>query len=358
MSGIFHSDALGPLAPLLADPAVTEVMLDGPGRISVERNGKLEDIGPGFANDAQALRAIEALLAPLGMHLSEEHPILDARLADGSRMHVVGRPIAVDGPSLVIRKFSQRILTFDDLVGWGSLSADMVTFLRACVKGWRNIAVSGGTGSGKTSVLNTLATEIPAEERIITISYGEELKLPQKRVVRLETRAPNSRGTGEITARDLVLSAIKMRPERLVVAESSRDDLFELVLAMNNGHNGSMTSIHATSPRDALGRMEMMAALYDPGIPLLHVREQIASAFNLILQHTRLPDGSRRMTHITEVLGMERETIMLQDLFLFEEQGQGEDGRIVGSFRATGYKPTFLQELRQRGIDLPDTLFG
>jgi pilus assembly protein CpaF len=353
----YAAENLGPLAPLLADDTVMEIMVDRPDRIYVERQGRLEDVDGHFDDAAHLLQVIRALLAPMGRTIDEAHPLLDARLPSGARMNVVLQPIAVDGPTLVIRKFRQRELSLDDLIGFGSLTPQIAVFLRACVLGRKNILISGGTGSGKTTIMNMLAGLIPDDERIITVEIATELILPQKRVVRLESRPPDAEGRGEVTMRELVLNALRMRPERLIVSELRGGEIWPLLQAMNSGHDGSMANIHANSPHDALTRIEYMATSADPSVPLLNVRQQLVSAFDLIVQQTRLSDGSRKLTTITEVLRLEREMIVLHDIFTFVETGRDEQGRILGRFSGTGYMPSFLTKLREVGLDVPSELF-
>jgi pilus assembly protein CpaF len=348
---------LGPLTALLADPEVLEIMVDGPDRIYVERGGKLEDVDARFDDPEHLLRAIQAIVMPLGLRADESHPLIDARLFDGSRMSAVLAPICLNGPALNIRKFVKSQPTFADLVRFGSLSETMVAFLSGCVVGRMNILVSGGTGSGKTTIVNLIAEQIPADERIITIEDASEIHLRQKRVVSLESRPANLEGKGAITLADLVRQALKMRPERLIVGELRGAEVWPLLQAINNGHDGSMAATHANSPRDALGRLEIMATSADPAVPLLNVREQIAAALDLVVQTARLADGSRRITHIAEVQRMEREVIALQDIFTFVEGPRDEKQRITGRFVATGAIPSFLNKLRQRGVDLSLDLF-
>jgi pilus assembly protein CpaF len=348
---------LGPLEPILQDPAVTEILVDGPDRIYFERQGKLEDADGRFDDAEHLLRVIRAIVEPLGQPVDESHPLVDVRLFDGSMVTAAIRPICLDGPALVIRKFRRSEMTFDDLVGYESLSQAMVAFLRACVLGRANILVAGGGGAGKTTLMNLIAALIPDDERIITIERASELQLRQRRMVRLEARPPNIEGKGAISVADLVLQALKMRPERLIVGELNGPEVWPLMQALNTGHDGSMATLHATSPRDALARLEIMATSSDPAVPLLNVREQMASAINLIVQINRLNDGSRRVTHISEVQRMEREVIALQDIFTFIEGPRDEAQRITGRFAATGQLPSFLLQLQQCGVDIPVDLF-
>jgi pilus assembly protein CpaF len=351
------SDDLGPLEPILQDPEVSEILVDGPDRIYIERRGKLEDVDAQFQDAEHLLRVIRTIVEPLGQTVDESHPIVDVRLFDGSLVTAVIRPICLDGPALVIRKFRRSELTFDDLVGYESLSQAMVAFLHGCVVGRANILVTGSVGAGKTTLINLIAALIPEAERIITIERASELQLRQRRVVRLEARPPNIDGKGAISAADLVLQALKMRPERLIVGELSGAEVWPLMQALNTGHDGSMATMHATSPRDALARLEIMATSSDPAVPLLNVREQVASAIDLIVQINRLVDGSRKVTHITEVQRMEREVIASQDIFTFVEGPLDETRRVTGRFAATGQPPSFLMKLRQCGVELPVDLF-
>ena len=348
---------LGPLEPILQDPEVTEILVDAPDRIYFVRRGKLEDADGRFDDAEHLLRVIRAIVEPLGQPVDESHPLVDVRLFDGSMVTAVIHPISLDGPALVIRKFRKLELALDDLVEYNSLSQNMVAFLRACVLGMVNIVVAGGSGAGKTTLLNLIAEMIPRDQRVITIESASELQLPQRRVVRLESRPPNLAGKGAISVADLVLQALKMRPERLIVGELRGAEVWPLLQAINNGHDGSMATIHATSPRDALARLEIMATSADPAVPLLNVREQMASALDLVVQVDRLADGSRKVTHIAEVLRLEREAIAMQDIFTFVEGPRDEAQRVTGRFTATGHMPSFLLRLQQRGADLPVDIF-
>jgi pilus assembly protein CpaF len=351
------SGDLGPLEPILQDPEVTEILVDSPDRIYFVRRGKLEDADGRFDDDEHLLRVIRAIVEPLGQPVNESHPLVDVRLFDGSMVTAVIRPIALDGPALVIRKFRKSELTFDDLVRLGSLSEDIVTFLRMCVRGRLNILVAGGSGAGKTTLMNLIAAQVSEDERIITIEKASELQLRKRRVIRLEARPPNVEGKGAISVADLVSQALKMRPERLIVGELSGAEVWPMFQALNTGHDGSMATLHANSPRDALARLEIMATSSDPAVPLLNVREQIASALDLIVQINRLADGSRKVTHISEVLRMEREAIALQDIFTFVEGPRDTAQRVTGRFAATGHIPSFLMTLRQYGLELPVDMF-
>lgn len=347
---------LGPLQLLLEDPQVSEIFVDNPSHISVVRAGKLEDVDARFEDDQHLVQVIRAISAPLGLRFDESHPLLDARLFDGSRVSAVCFPIALNGSTLAISKARKNTFSIDDLLRLGAWNDAIVKLLRGCVAGRLNILVSGGTASGKTTVMNLVCGMIPADERIITVEQAGELWLSQRRVVRLEARPANLAGRGAITGRDLLMHALRMSPERLIVGELSGDEVWPFIQAINNGHNGSMATIHAGSPRDALARLEMMVTSSDPSIPLLNVREQIASALDLIVQIVRLADGMRRVTHVTEVQRLEREAIGLQHLFTFVEAPGAQPSQ--GRFAAAGQIPAFLTTLKQRGVDLPIDLFS
>ncbi len=347
----------GPLEPLLADPSVTEIMVNGPHQIFVERHGRLEEVTEVFDSEAHLMRIItDTLAAPLGRTINESFPIVDLRLADGSRVHIVIPPIAQRGASIVIRRFPARMLAVDDLLGFGTFSAPMVDFLRAAVQGRTNIVMSGGTGSGKTTILNVLCGMIAPEERIIIIENTSEMRVQQPHLVVLETRPPNIEGRGEITARQLMASAMKMRPERIVLSEALGGEVLEMLNAFNTGHDGSLMSIHATSPRDALNRMEVMVTMGMAQMPLLSIRQQIASAIHLVLHQDRMSDGTRRMTRISEVTGLEGGMVTLEDVFVFVQTGFAH-GRVLGEFRATGYVPRVVERIRGAGIPLADAVF-
>lgn len=348
---------LGPITPLLNDPTISEVMVNGPYQVYVERNGILEKTGIQFRDDAHVLHLIEKIVAPLGRRIDESSPMVDARLADGSRVNAIIPPLALNGPTLTIRKFSRDPFQVADLIRFGTLTVEMAKFLEACVKARLNIIVSGGTGSGKTTTLGVLSSFIPEEERIITIEDAAELQLRQEHWVRLETRPPNVEGRGAVTMRDLVRNALRMRPERIVVGEVRGGEALDMLQAMNTGHDGSLTTGHANSPRDMLSRLETMVLMAGMDLPVRAIREQIASALDLIVHQNRLRDGSRKVTHITEVLGMEGDTIVLQDLFVFEQTGMETRGRVAGHFQSTGIRPKFLSKLHAAGIMLPDEIF-
>jgi pilus assembly protein CpaF len=349
---------LGPLEPLLADDDVSEIMVNGPKQVYIEKKGKLIKTDVTFADDDHVMRIIDRIVAPLGRRVDESSPMVDARLKDGSRVNVVIRPLALNGPTITIRKFRKDKLTVQDLVRFGSMSQDMADFLAACVKARLNIVVAGGTGSGKTTLLNVLSSFIPEDERIITVENAAELQLRQEHVVTLESRPPNVEGKGEITIRDLVINCLRMRPERIIVGECRGGETLDMLQAMNTGHDGSMTTIHANSPRDAVSRIETMCLMAGMDLPARAIREQIASAIHVFVQQSRLKDGSRKVTQITEVAGMEGDVVVLQDIFVFEQTGIDEKGKIVGHLRPTGVRPRFLEKFEALNIFLPPTIFG
>jgi pilus assembly protein CpaF len=344
----------GPIEPLLRDPTVTEVMVNGPGRVFVERAGQLVASGVEFADEAHLRRVIDRIVSRVGRRVDEASPMVDARLPDGSRVNAVVPPIALDGSSLTIRKFARDPFTVQDLIAFGTLTRQTADLLNACVRGHLNIVVSGGTGSGKTTTLNVLSGFVPTDERIVTVEDAAELQLHQDHVVRLESRPANSEGRGAITTRDLVRNALRMRPDRIVVGEVRDGAALDMLQAMNTGHDGSLTTLHANTPRDALARLETMVLMAGMDLPVRAIREQVASAVHLIIQVSRLRDGSRRITHITEVLGMEAEVVTLQDLFAFDYRaGIDAHGRFLGTLQPTGLRPRFLEGLAARGITLP-----
>ena len=347
----------GPIEPLLNDDSVSEIMVNGPRQVYVERNGKLRLTDVTFQDDDHVMRVIDRIVSPLGRRIDESSPMVDARLPDGSRINAVIPPISLVGPTLTIRKFSKDPLTAEDLVRFGTMSQEMVTFISACVQARLNIAVSGGTGSGKTTTLNVLSSFIPDDERIITIENAAELQLRQEHVVTLETRPPNIEGRGEITIRDLVVNALRMRPDRIVVGECRSGEALDMLQAMNTGHDGSMTTVHSNSPRDTLSRLETMCLMAGVELPIRAIREQIASALDLIIHQERLKDGSRRIVAVTEVQGMEGDVIVMQDIFTFEQTGV-EDGRIIGRMKPTGIRPKFVERFEAMNIYLPPAIFG
>jgi pilus assembly protein CpaF len=349
---------LGPIEPLLADDEVSEIMVNGPKQVYVEKKGKLIKTDITFTDDEHVMRIIDRIVAPLGRRVDESSPMVDARLKDGSRVNVVIRPLALNGPTITIRKFRKDKLTVQDLVRFGSMSQDMADFLAACVQARLNIVVAGGTGSGKTTLLNVLSSFIPEDERIITVENAAELQLRQEHVVTLESRPPNVEGKGEVTIRDLVINCLRMRPERIIVGECRGGETLDMLQAMNTGHDGSMTTIHANTPRDAVSRIETMCLMAGMDLPARAIREQIASAIHVFVQQSRLKDGSRKVTQITEVAGMEGDVVVLQDIFVFEQTGIDEKGKIVGHLRPTGVRPRFLEKFEALNIFLPPTIFG
>ena len=349
---------LGPIQPLLDDATVTEVMVNGPHRVYVERAGKLILSNVRFDDDAHVRRIIDRIILPLGRRIDPETPMVDARLADGSRVNAIIPPVAIDGPSITIRKFSKKRLTIDDLVQRGSLTPQIAEFIKACVVSRLNIVVSGGTGAGKTTLLNVLSGFIPLTERIVTIEDAAELQLNQDHIVRLESQKANLDGKGEVTIRDLVRNALRMRPERIIVGECRGGEALDMLQAMNTGHDGSLTTLHANSPRDAISRMETMSLMAGLEFPLKVVREQIASAVELIVQVSRLRDGSRRVTQVTEVTGMEGDTVVMQDIFKFTEEGVDGDGNVLGQMRPTGLRPIVTPKLEAAGFKLPAEIYS
>lgn len=348
----------GPIQPLLEDPTVSEVMVNGPRKVYVERNGKLERTPIQFDDDAHVMRVIERIVYPLGRRVDADSPTVDARLPDGSRVNAIIPPVALDGPAITIRRFRKDKLQIDDLVRFGSLTAFMARFLEACVKARLNIVISGGTGSGKTTLLNVLSGFIPSDERIVTIEDAAELQLRQEHVVRLETKPPNVEGHGEVSIRDLVRNALRMRPDRIVVGETRGGEALDMLQAMNTGHDGSLTTVHANSPRDATMRLETLVMMAGMELPIMVVRQQIASAVDLIVQQTRLRDGSRKVTSITEVAGMEGDVIVLTDVFKFEQTGISTDGKVLGDLKPTGIRPLFTPRLEAAGFKLGAEIFG
>ena len=349
----------GPLEPFLRDPDVTEVMVNGPGSIYVERGGRLHPVEGGFADDNHLRRTIEKIVARVGRRVDESSPMVDARLPDGSRVNAIIPPLALDGPILTIRKFATDPYRVDDLVGFGTMTRPVADFLAACVKGRLNILVSGGTGAGKTTTLNMLSSFIPEDERIVTIEDSAELQLDQEHVLRLEARPPNVEGRGEVTIRDLVRNSLRMRPDRIVVGEVRDAAALDMLQAMNTGHDGSICTVHSNSPRDALARLETMVLMAGLDLPVRAIREQVASAIDLIVHQTRFKDGSRRFTHVTEVVGMEGDVVTLQDIYLFDH-GMGFDanGRSKGALKSTGLRPKFLDKLADYGVVVDPKAFA
>ena len=348
---------LGPLEPLLRDESITEVMVNGPRQVYIERSGKLELTNVVFQNDDHVMRIIDRIIAPIGRRVDESSPMVDARLTDGSRVNAIIPPLSLVGPVITIRKFSASPFTTDDLIRFGTATADMFEFLRACVEARLNVFVSGGTGSGKTTTLNVLSSFIPNDERIVTIEDAAELQLRQEHVVTLESRPPNIEGKGAIPIRELVRNALRMRPDRIIVGECRSGEALDMLQAMNTGHDGSMSTGHANSPRDMLSRLETMVLMAGVDLPLRAIREQVASAVDLIVHQSRLKDGTRRIVNITEVQGMEGDVIVMQDVFIFEQTGVVE-GKIQGRLKATGIRPKFVEKFEVQGINLPPGLFG
>jgi pilus assembly protein CpaF len=348
---------LGPLEPLLQDPTVSDILVTTPHLVYVERGGKLYRTPVEFKDDAHLLRIIEKVVSRVGRRVDESSPLVDARLPDGSRVNAAIPPVAVDGPLLSIRRFGRHALKGEDLVSKLALTEGMLELLKGCVKARLNILISGGTGSGKTTLLNALSSYIPEDERIVTIEDAAELRLQQTHVARMETRPANVEGVGAIHIRQLVINALRMRPDRIIVGEVRAEEALDMLQAMNTGHDGSLTTIHANTPRDALGRLEVMVGMANSSMGIRSVRQQISSAVNLFVQASRFSDGTRRITHVTEVVGMEQDIITMQDLFLFEKTGIAENGRVTGRFRATGIRPKFYDRLKASGILLPTQLF-
>lgn len=348
----------GPIDGLIRDPDVSEIMVNGPKQVFVERGGRLELTEVTFRDDDHLSHVLEKIVAPLGRRIDESSPMVDARLPDGSRVNGIIPPLALNGPTITIRKFSKDPLTIDDLISFGTLTQEMADFIEACVKVRLNIVVSGGTGSGKTTLLNVLSSFIPTDERIVTIEDAAELQLRQDHVVSLESRPPNIEGKGAISIRDLVRNSLRMRPDRVVIGEVRGGEALDMLQAMNTGHDGSLTTGHANSPRDMLSRLETMVLMAGMELPVRAIREQIAAAIDLIIQQARLKDGSRKITKITEVQGMEGDIITLQDIFVFEQRGFDEQGRIVGNLRPTGIRPKFMERFSSAGIEVPPDLFG
>jgi len=347
----------GPIEPLLHDDTVTEVMVNGPFRTYVERKGKLILTDVTFQSDEHVMRIIERIIAPIGRRVDESKPYEDARLPDGSRVNIIIPPLALNGPVVTIRKFPKYRITVEDYIKFGTATPEMMEFLRACVEARLNMYISGGTGSGKTTLLNILSGFIPEDERIVTIEDAAELKLVQDHVVRLESRAANIEGKGAVTIMDLVKNSLRMRPERIVVGETRGGEALSMLQAMNTGHDGSLSTGHANSPRDMIARLETMCLMAGVDLPSRAIREQIASALDVIVQISRLKDGSRKITNITEVQGMEGEAVVLQDVFVFEQTAY-VDGKVVGKLRPTGIRPKFSEKFEAAGIKLPQNVFG
>lgn len=348
---------LGPLEPLLGDPTISDILVNSHKKIYIERRGKLESTNVAFKDDEHLMRVIERIVSSVGRRIDESSPMVDARLADGSRVNAIIPPLSIDGPVLSIRRFGAEPLRMDALIENRAMTREIADMLEMCVKARLNILISGGTGAGKTTLLNSLSAYIPEDERIVTIEDSAELQLQQPHVVRLETRPPNIEGRGEVTQRDLVRNALRMRPDRIVIGEVRGGESIDMLQAMNTGHDGSLTTVHANTPRDALTRLETMIQMTGMRLSDRAMRQQIASAINMVVQAARLSDGTRRVTSISEVTGMEGDTITMQEIFQFERTGVDRDGRVVGRFRATGIRPRFAERLKACGLQMPRIMF-
>jgi pilus assembly protein CpaF len=348
---------LGPLEPLLADPTVSDILVNDPQNIYIERRGKIERTDVTFKDAEHLMRVIERIVSSVGRRIDESSPMVDARLKDGSRVNAIIPPLALDGPVLSIRRFGAEPLRVAKLIELGAVTKDMAEMFEMCVHARLNVLISGGTGAGKTTLLNALSAYIPVEQRIVTIEDSAELQLQQPHVVRLETRPPNIEGRGEVTQRDLVRNALRMRPDRIVIGEVRGGEAIDMLQAMNTGHDGSLTTVHANTPRDAISRLETMIQMTGMRLSDRAMRQQIASALDLVIQAARLSDGTRRVTSISEITGMEGETITMQEIFQFERKGVDKDGRVIGRFRPTGVRPRFAERLKQYGMTLPRAFF-
>jgi pilus assembly protein CpaF len=347
----------GPLQPLLDDDTITEVMVNGAKNIYIERAGKIHRVPFTFESDDHVMRIIDRIVAPLGRRIDESSPYVDARLPDGSRVNAVIPPISLVGPVITIRKFFKNTITLEQLIQFGTITSEALQFLKACVEARLNVVISGGTGSGKTTLLNILSQFIPNDERIVTIENAAELQLRQEHVVTLESRPPNIEGRGEVTIRQLVINALRMRPDRIIVGEIRDEAALDMLQAMNTGHDGSMTTCHSNSPRDTLARIETMALMAGMELPIRAIREQLASAIDVVVHQERLRDGTRKVVNVTEVSGMEGEVITMTDIYLYEQSGY-EDGKVIGRLRPTGLRPKFIDKIEAAGIHLPATIFG
>lgn len=347
----------GPINPLLKDPDVTEVMVNGAYQVYIEKNGKIQLTDVHFRDDEHVMNTIEKIVSPLGRRIDESSPMVDARLPDGSRVNAIIPPLALNGPTITIRKFSKEPLTIDDLINYSTLTREMAVFLDACVKARLNIFISGGTGSGKTTTLNVLSSFIPEDERIITIEDAAELQLSQEHVISLESRPPNIEGKGAVTIRDLVRNSLRMRPDRIVIGEVRGGEALDMLQAMNTGHDGSLATGHANSPRDMIARLETMVLMAGVDLPIKAIRQQIAGAIDLIVQQARLRDGSRKIVNITEVQGLEGDMVVLQDIFAYVQQGVDSEGKIIGKMVSTGIRPKFYDRLESSGIHIPASVF-
>ncbi len=348
---------LGPLEPLLADPDISDILINGSSNVYIERHGKLEKVDVIFRNNNHLMQIIERIVSKVGRRIDESSPYVDARLVDGSRVNAIIPPLAIDGPVLSIRRFGVEPLKIGDLLRLGALDERIRIILEGAVKARLNILISGGTGSGKTTLLNVISEYIPASERILTIEDSAELKLKQDHVVRLETRPPNIEGRGEVTQRDLVKNALRMRPDRIILGEVRGGEALDMLQAMNTGHDGSISTIHANTTRDAMARLDTMVLMAGMDLPERAIREQIAAAINVIIQLVRFPDGTRKIVNISEITGMEGNTIVMQDIFSFNRRGIDKDGKVVGEFKASGVRPRFAERLKIAGFDLPPGIF-
>ncbi|MEM8864232.1 MAG: CpaF family protein [Planctomycetota bacterium] len=348
---------LGPLELLLKDPSISEIMINGPKDVFVEKSGKLVKTSVVFRDDKHLMQIIDRIVSRVGRRVDEVCPMVDARLQDGSRVNAIIPPLALDGPTMTIRRFGSNPLKLEDLLNYKSMTPEMVMLLEGAMKAHLNIIISGGTGSGKTTLLNTLSSFISNDDRIVTIEDAAELQLQQDHVVRLETRPPNIEGKGRISATDLVKNSLRMRPDRIIIGECRGGETLDMLQAMNTGHDGSLTTCHANTPRDAIARIETMVMMAGFEMPIKAMRTQIASAVNLIVQANRLQGGPRKVTHVTEILGMEQDTIVMQDIFRWEQDGVDENGRAIGHFKSTGIRPSFMDRLEQAGVRLPGSTF-
>jgi pilus assembly protein CpaF len=347
----------GPLEVLLKDPTISDILVNGPHKIYVERRGKLEKTDVKFRDNDHLLQIIDRIVSKVGRRVDETSPMVDARLPDGSRVNAIIPPLALDGPTMSIRRFGANPLKLEDLLNYKAFTPEMAMLMEACIKARLNVVISGGTGSGKTTLLNTLSAFIPPEERIVTIEDAAELQLQQDHIVRLETRPPNIEGKGAVTTRDLVRNALRMRPERIIIGECRGAESLDMLQAMNTGHAGSMTTLHANSPRDAQARLETMIMMAGMELPIKAMRQQISSAVDLLIQANRLQGGPRKLTSITEVMNMEQDIIIMQDIFRYKQLGIDQNGRAFGQFETTGVRPSFVQRLEAAGIKLPSNLF-
>jgi pilus assembly protein CpaF len=348
---------LGPLEPLLADESITEIMVNGAKQIYIERSGKIFREPASFESNDHLMRIIDRIVAPLGRRIDESSPYVDARLPDGSRVNAVIPPISLVGPTLTIRKFSKNPITVEQLIEYGTITPESIEFMKSCVIAAINMIISGGTGSGKTTLLNVLSQYIPTDERIVTIENAAELQMRQEHVVTLESRPPNIEGRGEVTIQNLVVNSLRMRPDRIIVGEIRSEEALDMLQAMNTGHEGSMTTAHSNSPRDTLARIETMTLMAGMDLPIRAIREQIASALELVIHLERLRDGTRKVTHVSEIQGMEGDVITMTDIFVFEQTGL-EDGKVIGRLRPTGLRPRFIDKIEASGINLPASIFG